>query len=74
MSPIGGGFRPTMVFAARGTRTICGVDRRTVGEFRPGDSHEVGLRCADAVAVSADALGFSVLEDGREIGTGVVLP
>lgn len=74
MSPISGGFRPTMVFAASGTRTTCGVDRGDVGQFAPGDSHAVSLRCTDAVEVRGDSPGFSVLEEGREIGTGVVLP
>ena len=74
IAPIAGGYRPTVVFAASGTSTVCGVARGDVAQVGPGETHEVALRCQDAVRVPTDARGFSLLEEGREIGNGVVLP
>ena len=58
-----------------GSAARCAIDRGEVEELAPGSSHEVELICGAAVQLPDDGRrGFLVLEDGREIGAGVVLP
>lgn len=58
-----------------GSNARCAIGRGAVAELAPGSSHEVELICGAAVQLPGDGRrGFRVLEDGRKIGTGVVLP
>ena len=58
-----------------GSNVRCGFDRGEVAELAPGSSHEVKLLCAKAVRLADDGQrGFRVLEEGRVVGSGVVLP
>lgn len=73
-TPIAGAWRGRFVFDG-GDGTRCGVDSGELPELEPGSSHQVNLVCAGAVALPDDGRrGFRVLEDDREIGSGVVLP
>lgn len=72
--PIAGAWRGEFEFDG-GTTTRCGIDRGGLAELAPGGSHEVRLICTRAVQLSEDGRrGFRVLEDGRPIASGVVLP
>ena len=58
-----------------GSKARCAIDRGQAVELAPGSSHEVELICGAAVQLPGDGgRGFRVLEDGREIAAGVVLP
>ena len=57
-----------------GTTMRCGIDRGDA-ELEPGSSHDVRLICARALALPDDgSRGLRVIEDGRPIASGVVLP
>ena len=73
-TPVAGAWRGRFVFDG-GDDTRCGVDSGDVPELEPGSSHPVHLVCAGAVSLPDDGRrGFRVLEDGREVGSGLVLP
>ncbi|MBJ6984941.1 hypothetical protein [Luteimonas sp. MC1750] len=72
--PIAGAWRGEVAFDG-GATARCGIDRGGLAELVPGSSHEVRLICASAVQLSGDGRrGFRVLEDGRPVASGVVLP
>lgn len=73
VSPLHGGYRPTVAFDAAAGPTPCSVSS-VDGGFDPGETHDVTLRCARAVTVRPDALGFTVREGEQVVGSGVVLP
>jgi hypothetical protein len=55
--------------------TRCAVHRGDLPEIAPGSSHEVALMCGNALRLGEGGnRAFRVLEDGREVGSGVVLP
>lgn len=58
-----------------GSSARCGLDRGEAGELAPGSSHEVRLICSRPVRLADDGpRGFRVVEEGRVVGSGVVLP
>ena len=58
-----------------GSSVRCALDRGEAGELAPGSSYEVKLLCAKAVQLPVDGQrGFRVIEEGRVVGSGVVLP
>ncbi|HEY4529228.1 MAG TPA: hypothetical protein VIG97_02700 [Luteimonas sp.] len=58
-----------------GTGSRCGFDRGEAAELEPGASHQVELLCNRAVQLPDDGRrGFRVIEAGRVVGSGVVLP
>ena len=72
--PIAGAWRGEFAFDG-GKSLRCAIDRGGLGELAPGSSHEVHLVCAGSLALPDDGRrGFRVMEDGRAIGWGVVLP
>lgn len=72
--PLGGAWRGTVEFDG-GTTSHCGIDRGGIAELVPGNGYEVKLICARAVSLPDDGQrGFRVIEDGRPIASGVVLP
>lgn len=73
-APIAGAWRGEVEFDG-GASARCGIDRGGLAELAPGSSHELRLICAGAVQLPEDGRrGFRVLEDGRPIASGVVLP
>jgi hypothetical protein len=73
-TPLAGAWRGEVEFDG-GTRSRCGIDRDGAADLSPGSSHELRLVCAGAVRLPGDGRrGFRVLEDGRPIASGVVLP
>lgn len=71
---IAGAWRGEFAFDGGGA-SRCAVDRGALASIEPGASHEVHLVCSVAVRLPDDgSRGFRVLEDGREIASGVVLP
>jgi hypothetical protein len=53
----------------------CGIKRGALPELEPGGSYDVQLVCSHAVRLpDGGSRGFRVLEDGREIASGHVLP
>ena len=71
--PIPPGWRGEVEFDG-GTTMACGMDRGGA-ELAPGSSHEVRLFCTRALALPDDGRrGLRVIEDGRPIASGVVLP
>jgi len=71
---IAGAWRGEFAFDGGGVAR-CGIERGGAGAIEPGASHEVRLICAAPVRLSeGGSRGFRVLEDGREIASGAVLP
>ena len=74
VAAIAGAWRGEFTFDGGGT-SRCGIDRGAVTALQPGSSHEVRLVCTGAVRLPDDgSRGFRLIEDGREVGSGVVLP
>lgn len=74
VAPFAGGYRVDVEFEGTAT-TRCAVSRGDIPEIAPGSRHEVALMCGDAVRLAdGGSRGFRVIEDGREVGSGVVLP
>jgi translation elongation factor EF-Tu-like GTPase len=73
-APFAGGYRVDVEFEGA-TTTRCAISRGDLPEIAPGSSHEVALMCSDAVSLAeGGSRGFRLIEDGREVGSGVVLP
>ncbi|MEN1941454.1 hypothetical protein WCE39_10220 [Luteimonas sp. MJ174] len=72
---IQGAWRGTVAFDGADDDAHCGIQRGGVAALEPGSSHDVHLICSRAVRLPDEgSRGFRVLEDGREIATGSVLP
>lgn len=72
--PIAGAWRGQVEFDG-GDSSQCAIARGALEEIAPGSRHEVGLVCGAAVRLPEDgSRGFRVLEDGRVIASGTVLP
>ena len=73
--PLAGAWRGRFAFAGAAGQVQCGLHYGEERALEPGTSHELRLLCNAAVALPDDGRrGFRVFEDGREIGSGVVLP
>lgn len=71
---IAGAWRGEFAFDGGGGAR-CAIDGGAADTIEPGTSHQVDLVCTAAVRLPDDgSRGFRVLEDGREIASGVVLP
>lgn len=58
-----------------GASARCSLSHDNASGLAPGTSHELKLLCASAVQLPDDGQrGFRVLEEGRVVGSGVVLP
>jgi translation elongation factor EF-Tu-like GTPase len=74
VAPFAGGYRVDVEFDGA-MKTRCAVSRGELPEIAPGSSHEVALRCKDALSLpEGGSRAFRLVEDGREVGSGVVLP
>lgn len=74
VAPIAGGYRVDVEFEGAAT-TRCAVIRGDIPEIAPGSRHDVALMCGDAVRLAeGGSRGFRLIEEGREVGSGVVLP
>lgn len=72
--PLGGAWRGQLEFDG-GDAPRCGIDRGGLPELVPGSTYEVHVVCATAVQLPDDGRrGLRVMEDGRPIASGVVLP
>ncbi|OOC55690.1 MULTISPECIES: hypothetical protein [Nocardiopsis] len=73
-TPFFSGYRTTVRFEHRDQTAECTallpVDLR---EFRPGESHLIGLECDTGVTVSVDAPGLTLLDGDDETGSGEVV-
>lgn len=73
VTPIAGAWRGEFDFDG-GTSTRCAIDSGRV-PLEPGSSHRVHLVCAGAVRLAdGGGRGVRLVEDGREVASGVVLP
>lgn len=74
--PFHAAYRPTVRFtgARVPTEQVCAIRLGDLEAFAPGDTHDVTMRCTAAVAFATDSPGIVLLEDGRKVGQGVVLP
>lgn len=74
VTPIAGAWRGEFAFDG-GDSTRCGIDSDAAAELAPGSSHEARLFCAGPVRLPEDGgRAFRVFEEGREVGSGVILP
>ena len=75
-TPFHAAYRPTVRFtgAPEPTEQVCAIRLGVLEGFAPGETHDVTMRCTAAVAFPPDAPGIVLLEDGREVGQGIVLP
>ncbi len=75
-APFHAAYRPTVRFsgATPPAEQVCAIRLGDLEAFAPGETHEVKMRCTTAVAFARDAPGIVLVEDGREVGQGVVLP
>lgn len=75
-TPFHAAYRPTVRFAGtpEPTEQVCAIRLGDLDAFAPGETHDVTMRCTDAVAFAPEAPGIVLLEDGREVGQGIVLP
>ena len=74
VAPFAGGYRVDVEFEGSAT-TRCAVSRGGIAEIAAGSSHEGALMCSNAVRLAeGGSRGFRLIEDGREVGSGVVLP
>lgn len=72
---ISGAWRGEVDFDGDEPNTQCGIRRGGLAAIEPGTSNEVHMVCTQTVRLPDDgSRGFRVLEDGREIASGVVLP
>ncbi|MGY0612839.1 hypothetical protein ACW7GZ_09445 [Luteimonas sp. A537] len=72
---ISGAWRGEVDFDGGDPAAHCGIKRDGIAAIEPGSSNEVHMLCARTVRLPDDgSRGFRVLEDGREIASGVVLP
>lgn len=70
--PYYAGYRPQVIFEdAEAMPCSFGVPEG-VTEFAPGETGDLTISCTEEVTIEPDALGFSVQEGGREVGTGDV--
>ena len=73
-TPFFSGFRPTVEFDHLNQSVTCSVQLPAdLDHFEPGQTHLVGLECADEVTVHVDETGLVLVEGGRENGEGEVL-
>lgn len=71
---IAGAWRGEFAFDG-GTTARCGISSGALPALEPGSSHEVRLVCTVAVRLPDDgSRGFRLIEDGREVASGTVLP
>ncbi|WP_150240738.1 hypothetical protein [Nocardiopsis quinghaiensis] len=73
-TPFFSGYRTTVRFEHRDQVAGC-TARLPVGtrEFRPGESHVIGLECDTEVTVHVDAPGLALLDGDDEHGSGEVV-
>ncbi|WP_017582751.1 hypothetical protein [Nocardiopsis valliformis] len=70
-TPVYSGYRPTVEFDHLGQSVACSVQLPAdVSPFEPGETHLVGLECAEEVTVHVDDPGFVLIEGGKENGEG----
>lgn len=73
-APFSGGYRVDVAFEDAAT-TRCAVSRGGLPEIAPGSSQVVALMCSNAVRLAeGGSRGFRLIEDGKDVGGGVVLP
>ncbi|MFD6950179.1 hypothetical protein A6A08_21830 [Nocardiopsis sp. TSRI0078] len=73
-TPFFSGYRTTVRFEHRGQ--VAGCTARLpveLGEFRPGESHVIGLECDTEVTVHVDVPGLALLDGDDEHGSGKVV-
>ena len=74
VAPFAGGYRVEVEFEGASSAR-CAVDRGGLAEIAPGSSQPAALLCGAAVELAeGGSRGFRLLEDGNEVGGGVVLP
>ncbi|GAA1116121.1 hypothetical protein [Nocardiopsis metallicus] len=70
-TPVYSGYRPSVEFDHLGQSVACSVQLPAdVSPFEPGETHLVGLECAEEVTVHVDDPGFVLIEGGKENGEG----
>lgn len=73
-TPFFSGYRPTIGFEHRDQSAECSAQLPVeLREFPPGETHMIGLECDTEVTVHVDAPGFTLSEDGAELGSGEVI-
>lgn len=73
-TPFFSGFRPTVEFDHLNQSVACSVQLPAeLDHFEPGQTHLVGLECADEVTVHVEETGLVLIEGGKENGEGEVV-
>lgn len=73
-TPFYSGYRPTAEFDHLNQSVACSVQLPAdLAHFEPGQTHLVGLECAEEVTVHVDEPGLVLIESGKESGEGEVI-